>query len=104
MKRGRRPAVPYHPNLAAKFTAEFKAADEEICRLIEVRDAAFVGMLKSGLTTYRIAQLVGVAEGSVRYWAKTMGVKKRLVAGDPPNTMAEAIKQAGKRPGSVLFR
>lgn len=102
--RGRPRATPYHPNLAAKFTAQYHEHDAIVKAHEDARQAAFIGMLKSGMTTYQIAQEIGLAEGSVRYWADAIKVKRRRLKDEPaPSTQTALKRQAERKNGSLLF-
>lgn len=102
VRRGRPPVKPTDARLAGRAVDDWLAADREITAEIERRDDAVARMLKSGMTTYQIGKAVGVAEGSVRYAARRLGIVPRRVV--TPLTTATAMKRQGRKPGSVLFR
>jgi hypothetical protein len=99
---GRPRAVPYHPNLAAKAKADYEAADKVVKQYEDLRQDAFIRMLKSGMTTYQIAEFTGLKDGSIRYWADATGTKRRRLH---PTRVATVIEQhaAKAKGGSPLF-
>lgn len=101
-KGGRPPATPYHPNLAAQARADYLEADAIVKLHEDLRQDAFIRMLKSGMTTYQIAKFTGLQDGSIRYWADATRTKRRRVEITKPQTIVAKVAREAKSE-SVLF-